>query len=83
MEIIGMRVGAIRNADKSFVHLFGYGVYDGDLEHPEMGIPNPRLTMDDGAVVWGCGCWWGAEDEVKASIGDREVIMVKPDRDGQ
>lgn len=76
MAEIGTRVGAIQKADKETVHLFGYGVYDGNIEHPELGFPNPRITLDDGRVVWGCECWWSAEDVIKSKIGDREVVYV-------
>jgi len=31
----GSRVGAIRDADNEIVHLFGYGVYEGDFELPD------------------------------------------------
>lgn len=37
---------------------------------------NPRITLDDGRVVWGCQCWWGAESKVKDMIGDRKVVNV-------
>ena len=40
---------------------------------------NPRITLDDGRVVWGQECWWGAEDAVKARIGDRRVVKVNLD----
>ena len=76
MEKVGMRVGAILEANRTTVHLLGYGVYDGDIEHPEYGFPNPRITLDDGRIVWGMECWWGPEAEVKESIGDREVVSA-------
>jgi len=38
---------------------------------------NPRLKLDNGDVVWGCECWWGAEEATKQSIGDREIVVVK------
>lgn len=74
---VGDRVGAIRSATPDTVELFGYGVYDGDIEHPELGFPNPRITLDDGSIVWGCECWWGPEERVKALIGGRQVITVE------
>lgn len=80
MSEIGSRVGAIRDANKDVVNFFGYGVYDGSVEHPDMGFPNPRITLDDGDVVWGCECWWGPEDKIKDTIGERKVVIVKPER---
>lgn len=79
---IGTRVGALLKADETKVWLIGYGTYQGDHVPPEdaggfnLGIPNPKLVMDDGTVVWGCECWWGPEDKVRASIGEREVVNV-------
>jgi hypothetical protein len=37
---------------------------------------NPRIKLDSGDVVWGCQCWWGPEEEIKRTIGDREVVVV-------
>lgn len=78
---IGERVGAVRKADDETVYLLGYGTYDGNHVPPsgwlhELGIANPRITLDDGRVVWGHECWWGSEEEVRAGIGDRRVEIV-------
>lgn len=35
---------------------------------------NPRITLDDGRVVWGAQCWWGPEDAVRARIAGLEVV---------
>lgn len=76
----GSRVGAILSSTDEAVHLIGYGVYDGDFEHPGWGFPNPRITLDNGNIVWGCECWWGDEEKVKASIAGRKVIDAVIDR---
>ena len=81
------RVGAIRNADDEAVYLYGYGVHVGDEIPPrgtlclgvdlhEEGVPNPKIVLDSGDVVWGCECWWGGEVKVKASIAGRKVVIV-------
>lgn len=72
---VGTRVGAISSADSDQVNLLGYGVYQGDLVSP-LGFPNPCILLDNGATVWGYQCWWGSEEEVKASIGHRKVVKV-------
>ena len=77
MTEVGARVGAIQSADELEVRLYGYGVYDGDKEHPDLGFPNPRITLDDGRIVWGCECWWGPEEKVKKLIGKRAVKIVQ------
>lgn len=80
-------MGAIMSADEKKVHLFGYGVYKGREVPPpgitllgmdlhEAGLPNPRIDLDNGQVVWGCMCWWGPEEVVREVIGDREIVMV-------
>lgn len=46
------------------------------------GLPlftNPRITLDDGRVVWGAECYWGPEALVKRRIGSRRVVMVNLD----
>lgn len=84
---VGIRVGAMRNADKEAVYLFGWGVYEGDFVPEEAagfgaemareaGRTNPRIRLDDGDVVYGCECWWGPAVEVEASIQGREVRAV-------
>lgn len=29
---------------------------------------NPKIVLDDGAVVWGCECWWGPSHEVQKRL---------------
>ena len=88
--IPGDRVGAMMSADKEEVHLFGYGTYRGEEVPPadirmwgvdlsELGHENPKILLDNGKVVWGCECWWGDEEQVRKSIGDRRVVIVDPD----
>ena len=78
MTAIGDRVGAILKADPEEVHLLGYGVYKGDEIPPDgFGVPNPKIELDNGDIIWGHQCWWGEEDKVKASLGDRKIIDAK------
>lgn len=35
---------------------------------------NPRITLDDGRVVWGCQCWWGPEEIINKRIAGRHVV---------
>jgi hypothetical protein len=41
---------------------------------------NPKIVLDDGSVVWGQECWWGDEERVRKSIGDRRVKIVTIER---
>ncbi len=62
---IGERVGAVMSATKTHVKLFGFGTYIGDrvpepgvtmmgIDMHELGIPNPRIELDNGDLVVGC-----------------------------
>lgn len=76
---IGSRVGAVSHTDDTSLYLFGYGVYEGEFV-PEEGVggfgelcreakrPNPRIRLDDGKAVYGCECWWSAEEEMKKTV---------------
>ena len=78
----GERIGAVLKANSETVHLIGYGVYVGDETPPEavggfnIGFPNPKLQLDDGTVVWGCECWWGPEDKIRAMHEGKTVVQV-------
>lgn len=77
----GSRVGAIRSEDPDgTVNFFGYGVYVGRAPCPHLpgGVPNPKIELDDGGVVWGCESWWGPEAQIKERIGGRKVVIVAP-----
>jgi hypothetical protein len=90
---VGARVGAILKASETEVHLLGWGVYDGEHEppfgpfgmsldelkqiSPDFHWSNPRITLDDGRVVWGAWCWWGAEDATRKMIGDRTIVPAE------
>lgn len=76
---IGDRVGAILSASEEEIQFLGYGVYEGDFIPEEAvgdlasiaveaGITNPRIKLDNGSVVYGCECWWGPENAIKARI---------------
>ena len=84
---IGERIGAILGSNNESVEFLGYGVYEGD-EIPinavgqiaeiikEVGNLNAKLKLDDGSIVYGCECWWGAEEKVKTILKDRVVNLV-------
>lgn len=80
----GQRVYAIRDADEHNIYLFGFGQYVGNeiptnaeglAEHLN-GRTNPKIVLDDGKVVWGCECWWGAEDQFESQVESRNVLYV-------
>lgn len=69
----GDRVIAILSYDDQAgkVYSFGSGTYEGKFPLPEwalgynFGQENPKITLDNGDVVWGCECWWGSEECIK------------------
>ena len=86
MKTVGTRVGAILEADETTVKLLGYGTYAGNEVPPygflhEAGIPNPKIILDNGSVVWGYQCWWGDEEKTKQVIGTRNIVPVTIDEE--
>lgn len=82
---IGDRVGVIQKAERDTVYLFGYGTYEGEHIPPDdvggfnVGIPNPKLKLDDGTIIYGCESWWGPESNVRKNVGEfKTVVMVAP-----
>lgn len=73
----GTRVGAILSAGGGTVHLLGYGTYEGDkpLFDKPGALLNPKITLDNGKVVWGCECWWGPEDNIKAKVSSFKTVV--------
>lgn len=91
----GMRVGAILSGTAKRIEFLGYGVYEGDFvpesaggfmgeDMQALGITNPRIKLDSGKTVWGCECWWGPEDSIKAEVERHkekgaEIVLVDID----
>lgn len=85
---IGMRVGVFHSLTDKTLALLGYGVYEGNEIPPEdilapegplalLGLPIPKLRLDDGTVVWGCEIWWNTEASVKAFEEGRQIVKPK------
>jgi len=89
---VGQRVGAISHSSGGTVYFLGYGVYEGEFVPDavaggfmgkmlhEINRVNPRIKLDNGKTVWGCECWWGPEEEVRASL-DNFVTVIDLDID--
>lgn len=81
---VGERVMALLSVGGSKAKVLGVGVYSGNEVPPaevsklmhEFNLKNPKITLDNGDVVWGCECWWGPEDAVKKRIEGLEVEEV-------
>lgn len=73
---VGHRIGALLEVDEpeKVVRLLGFGRYDGDFIPPStiggfnLGLANPRLSLDNGWVVWGCECWWAPEARITSIL---------------
>lgn len=78
---MSQKVIALLSANEKEVISFGEGDYVGDEIIPkdlnikgfgeiikEAGIPNPKIVLDSGEIVWGCECWWGPKDKVQEKI---------------
>lgn len=83
------RVGAVLSSNEEHVSFLGWGEYVGDEVPPantdpesfmtllhENDIPNPKIVLDNGSVVWGCQCWWGPEQKILDWIDNRKVVIV-------
>lgn len=90
----GSRVFAIRDANDKSIFIYGFGCYEGDHVPPpgikmwgldlfEHNFPNPKITLDNGKVVWGCECWWGPEEKFQQVAGNRRVeeVDIEADRE--
>jgi len=84
MTKIGDRVGVVLRATPTEVFLLGYGTFLGHEVPPkgmlhDHGIPNPKIQLDNGKVVWGYQVWWGPAKYVAEMIGKRAIKQVDVD----
>jgi hypothetical protein len=97
MRAVGQRVGAIISSEEKKTYFLGYGVYEGDFPFGDTsstapvgnvadmarmrGLPNPRIRLDTGQIVWGCECWWGPEEKIKEKLAasGKEICLVDID----
>lgn len=82
----GEKVIAVLNYDvqTKTINMIGEGTYVGD-EIPDgaAGLAslvrgtNPKIVLDDGQVVWGCECWWGAKADVQHDLDEMLALGWK------
>lgn len=86
MRKLGDRIGSICGSDREnkIIRFFGYGTYQGEEIPPdgvfglfgmsakELGIPNPKLQLDSGDIVWGCESWWASEEKIKSMMEEHK-----------
>jgi hypothetical protein len=88
MAKVGDRIGAVLSMNVGTAKLLGYGTYAGEHVPEEsvggMGkflrehqIPNPKIELDSGEVVYGCE--WGPEEQVKKKLESLQVENVSID----
>lgn len=79
--ILGMSPGS------SIVKILGPGTYQGEEVPPkdrpgwagamaEMDLPNHKILLDTGEIVFGCECWWGTESSMRKRLGEYETQMT-------
>lgn len=84
---VSRRVGAIFASNATEVLFFGWGKYVGyEIPPPGIGLmgndfcdvghKTPKIILDNGKVVWGCECWWGAEDQIKSHLKGKRITEV-------
>ncbi len=82
---INERVGAFLSVENGIVNFLGYGVHEGDEVPPNnvsrllnlANIPNPKIKLDSGEVVYGCECWWGPEEKIKKQMAQYDESKIK------
>lgn len=73
----GARIGAILSMNKDQAEFLGYGIFEGYEACEELdGIASPKLSLDNGNVVWGYQCWWGSEAKIKSIIGGKNIVQA-------
>ncbi len=84
---VGDRFGAILTRREHLIFFLGYGTYDGHEIPPSyigglgpllnaLQISNPKITLDNGKVIWGCECWWSSADIVQKLLDTHVVIDI-------
>ena len=51
------------------------------LVDESLPLPNPRIRLDSGKIVWGCECWWGGEKGFESEHGGGKSKIVEVDVD--
>jgi len=49
------------------------------LASDDLSLPNPRIRLDSGKIVWGCECWWGDEAGFDKKYAGAEIVLVDID----
>jgi len=84
----GERVGSIlhyiRIDGVKWIHLLGYGTYNGDKVPPKKvksyaaeihrnrGTKIPNIKLDNGDIIYECECFWGKEADIRKEIEEQE-----------
>jgi len=82
---VGDKVIAMSHAENGVIYIFGVGIYAGQFVPPpdigglNLGLPNPRIDLDDGKTVWGCECWWGSVASIEEKFGNLKCEVVDID----
>lgn len=67
------------DADKAFVRSVVADATDEEVDALLTRLSlNPRIALDNGETVWGCECWWGAEDRYQDMVAGRTEVRVTP-----
>lgn len=83
-----LRVGAILSGSRELVKFLGWGHLEGFgiPDHRSMGrgpllgfhdIPDPKIRLDSGQIVWGCECRWGTAEFIYEKLKDYEKAGVR------
>jgi len=45
------------------------------MELKDLPTTNPKILLDNGAVVWGAECYWGPEEQIQKHLDKAEKII--------
>ena len=87
----GTRVLAVRDTEIvdderiKIINIYGEGIYLGREKGSPVfpTIPNPKIKLDSGEIIWGCQCWWGAVEKMKENFEGfefRNVDLPSPEQ---
>lgn len=84
MEEQKVRVGAMIDSKDNVIRFLGYGTLLGFEIPPKefnddvvfADIPNPKILLDNGDIVWGFECWWMDEFDMRDLLDNALEIRI-------
>lgn len=72
-EVFPGIIGADPDAAKPHFEELGWCDEDGHPDPLEPNYTNPKITLDDGTIIWGYECWW---KPILTELGEKREAML-------